>query len=343
MWKKRIIILVSIVIVFLIIPYGLPLIFALATAVLLEGLVGWFQKRFKFSRLQAVIATFLSYIIALMILGYNLFATIVKQIINLSQNTPTFVKDFYVTAILPLIRKWEKYSETLPTEVITSTEKTIENAVNSLDSFLQGILQAMINLVTAIPGFLIEFIIYLVALFLFSLELQKIKNNIKDHLTLETKKKVSLVLNQLTKAGVGFVKAQIIFSLLTFILAFAGLSILKASHVVLLSLLIVVVDILPILGTGSVLVPWGVVAILQQRELFGVGLIILFAIITVVRRIIEPKVYASNLGISALASLISLYLGFKILGFIGLFVGPAIVIVFDTLRKANIIPTNFKL
>ncbi|MFB6465657.1 sporulation integral membrane protein YtvI [Cytobacillus sp. Hz8] len=343
MWKKRIIILASIIILFLLIPYGLPLIFALATAVLLEGLVSWFQKRFKFSRLQAVISAFLFYLLILIILGYNLFATIVKQIVNLSQNTPTYVNDFYVTAILPLIKMWEQYSQTLPKDVIKSTEKTIENSVNSLDSFLQGILQAMINLITAIPGFLIEFLIYLVALFLISLELQKIKTNIKNHLTLETTKKVTLVIHQLTKAGVGFIKAQIIFSLLTFLLAFIGLTILKAPHVLLFSLIIVVVDILPILGTGSVLVPWGIVAILQQNELFGFGLIVLFLIITVVRRIIEPKVYASNLGISALASLISLYLGFKILGLIGLFVGPAIVIVFETLRKANIISSNFKI
>ena len=99
----------------------------------------------------------------------------------------------------------------------------------------------------------------------------------------------------------------------------------------------------PILGTGSVLVPWAIVAILQSNHFLGIGLLVLFIVITVVRRIVEPKVYSSSLGISPLAALISLYIGFKLLGLMGIFLGPAMVIVYDTLKKANIIKLNFKI
>ena len=120
-------------------------------------------------------------------------------------------------------------------------------------------------------------------------------------------------------------------------MAFLGLSILGVPYTTLLSLLIVVVDILPILGTGSVLVPWAVIAILQDSSTLGVGLIILFVVITVVRRIVEPKVYSANLGLTPLAALVSLYIGLKVLGVAGLFIGPALVIVYETLKKAGII------
>ncbi|HZG70363.1 MAG TPA: AI-2E family transporter, partial [Chondromyces sp.] len=121
------------------------------------------------------------------------------------------------------------------------------------------------------------------------------------------------------------------------------LSILRVPYTALISLIIVFVDILPILGTGSVLVPWAVYSLIQGNQFLGIGLITLFIVITVVRRTLEPKVFSSNMGISPLAALISLFIGFKILGFIGFFVGPAIVIIYDTLRQAGIIKGAWKI
>lgn len=342
MWKKWMFILIGIVLAIIVLPYSLPLIFALLTAVLLEGIVKWCIDKLRFSRLQSVIAVFTGYVLMLMIIGYNMIAIITTQTIALSERAPTFVKDFYRSGIKPLMKKWEFYSQSLPKEVISSIEKTVENSINTLDSFLQGLVQYIINILTVIPGFLIEVLIYLVALFMISLELPKLKQKLEKYLTDQTKTKVYVVSTELSKAGIGFIKAQIILSLMTFIMAFVGLSILQVSYTALLSLLIVVVDILPILGTGSVLVPWAVVAILQGNHFLGIGLIILFLVITIVRRIVEPKVYSSSLGISPLAALISLYIGFKLLGLVGVFLGPAMVIVYDTLKKANIIKMNFK-
>lgn len=76
-------------------------------------------------------------------------------------------------------------------------------------------------------------------------------------------------------AAVGFIKAQILLSLITFIMAYGGLWLLNVKYTIPLALLIVVVDILPILGTGSVLVPWAVIVWAQGNHHLGVGLIIL--------------------------------------------------------------------
>ncbi|CEG26577.1 sporulation integral membrane protein YtvI [Bacillus sp. B-jedd] len=343
MWKKWIVLAVVILLFIFFIPYSLPLLFALVTAVLLEGLVGYFQKKLKLSRMKSVIASFIAFLLGILVIGYNLFLILFQQVLNLSEKTPTYVRDLYSSGIKPLIRKWKAYSQTLPPDVIASIEKTLDESVNTVDRFVQEIIHVLIGFLTSIPGFLIEFLIYLVALFLISMELPEIKASIKSRLTENTKKKVSIVLNQLTKAGVGFIKAQIILSLITFFLAFTGLLLLKVKYAALFSLLIVLVDILPILGTGSFLVPWAVISIMQGKQFLGIGLIILFVAITVIRRIIEPKVYATSLGISPLASLASLYIGFKLIGFVGLFAGPALVILIDALVKVNVIKMNFKL
>jgi sporulation integral membrane protein YtvI len=343
MWKKWLWISIVVLVGLFLIPYSLPLIFAFITAVMLEGLVQWLMTKLRFNRLQSVITVFTGYVLLMTFIGYHLISIIAHQAVTLSGKTPNFMKDLYVSVILPLIRKWEFYSKNLPKDVIVSIEKTLEKSINSLDTFLQGVIQYTVNLLTAIPGFLIEFLIYFITLFLISLELPRLKEKMEKHLKEQTKKRVYLVTNQLYKAGIGFIKAQIVLSAVTFLMAYIGLTILKVHYTGLLSLLIVVVDILPILGTGSVLVPWAVIAILQNNHFLGIGLIVLFLFITVVRRIIEPKVYSTSLGISPLAALISLYIGFKLLGIVGVFLGPTLVIVFDTLRRANIIKMTFKI
>jgi len=343
MFKKWFIVLIGLVVVLYLLPYSLPLIFALLSALLLEGIVQWFIKKLRFSRLQSVITVFIGYVLVLSFIGYNTIAIIATQTVALSEKAPAFVKDLYRSVFLPLIEKWKFYSKDLPKEMILSIDNTLERYINSLESFFQGIVQAIINFLTIIPGFLIELLIYLVALFLISLELPRLKGKLENYLSDQSKKKLYLVTEQLNKAGIGFIKAQIILSLMTFTMAMIGLTILKVPYTALLSLLIVIVDILPILGTGSVLIPWAVIAILQDNQFLGIGLIILFSVITIVRRIVEPKVYSSSLGISPLAAFISLYIGYKLMGLPGVFLGPIMVIIYDTLRKANIIKINFKL
>lgn len=319
------------------IPYSWTLIFAAITAVLLDGLVNFIQKKMKGNRLAGVTGAFLIYVGSLLGLAYLTVSVLIRQAINLSEKAPGFVKEIYSSLILPYIRKWEQYADSLPKDIIPSLQKMMENGIASLEGFTASTVEALLAFAGFIPGFLLEFLIYMVALFLISLELPNLKNKFKLIINPVTYQKISLVINDLTKAGVGFLKAQIILSVLTFVMAFSGLSILGVPYTTLLSLLIVVVDILPILGTGSVLVPWAVIAILQGARTLGIGLIILFVVITVVRRIVEPKVYSANMGLTPLAALVSLYIGLKVLGVAGLFIGPALVIVYETLKKAGII------
>jgi sporulation integral membrane protein YtvI len=343
MWKKWILLTITIVILYLILPYMLPIVFAGITAAILERVIQFLIHKVRFRRFHAVLFTYLSYLVLLFLALYYAVSILTNKATEISKQATQMLFDFYDSGLQPFIKKWEQYVSNLPPDVITSIEKSFEKNIESLTQFLQSAAEGAISLLTTIPSFLVEFLIYLIALFLISLEFPNIFKKINSYLKEQTREKISLVLKPLANASIGFVKAQVILSFVTFILAFSGLWILQVPYKTVLAILIVIVDILPILGTGSVLVPWAVVAIIQNNDFLGTGLLILFGLITVIRRIIEPKVFAQNLGISPLASLISLFIGFKLLGFIGMFVGPGIVIVWNTLLKANIIKLNFKI
>jgi sporulation integral membrane protein YtvI len=340
-WFWRIVILL---IVIFLVPYSWTLIFAFITAMLLDGFVSSISKTFKLkNRLWSVLIAFLVYVGALLGLAFIVVSVLTKQIINFSQKSPGFAKDLYSSVVLPFMKRWESYAQTLPAEVIKSAEGTVEKGIASLEKFTQNLVEGTVQLVAVVPGFLIDFLIYLIALFLILLEFPAIKRKVRTFLKESTYQKFSLVFQDLSKAGIGFIKAQLLLSLITFVMAYTGLWLLKVPYTLLLSVLILFVDILPILGTGSVLVPWAIVAMFQGNQHLGIGLIIMFIVITIVRRIVEPKVYSANMGLTPLAAVISLYLGFKILGFAGLFLGPALVIVYETLRKAGVIKMNFRL
>jgi sporulation integral membrane protein YtvI len=250
---------------------------------------------------------------------------------------PTYVSTFNYKIFDKYITKLKNFSHSLPSQWINS----VENAVNSINeniiSLATNLISSLSQGLTSIPSFLLEYLFYLIAVYLFSLELPKISEGFMNLFEEQTKSKMALVLDKLKIAFIGFIKAQFFLSALTFAIAYLGLTLIGIKAKLFISLVIVCVDILPILGTGSVLVPWAVYNFVTGDSTTGTYLLILFVGITVIRRMIEPKVFSQSMGITPLAALVSLYLGFKLLGFTGVILGPVLVIVFDTMRKVGII------
>lgn len=145
------------------------------------------------------------------------------------------------------------------------------------------------------------------------------------------------MLENLRTSIFGFIRAQVILSGLTYLAALAGLVILRVDYATVIALLIVIVDILPVLGTGSVLVPWAVISAAMGNYLLAVGLVVLFLFITAFRKMVEPKIIGNSIGLSPLSTLISLWVGFKLVGVIGVFLGPIVLIIYKAMRRVGLL------
>src|SRR5690606_13183207 len=163
------------------------------------------------------------------------------------------------------------------------------------------------SVLTQLPNLFIFFIVFIVAVYMFSYSLTTLKDGFIQFFHDDSQQKVSAVIESLRHSIFGFLRSQIILSSLTYILSLVGLLIIDVKYPLAIALLIIIVDILPILGTGSVLVPWAIFSMFMCDFITGIGLIVLFLVITVFRRIVEPKILGDSVGISALAVLISLY------------------------------------
>jgi len=200
----------------------------------------------------------------------------------------------------------------------------ISSAVSSLTSALPS---AAVSLVKEIPSVLLFFIVLLIAAYYFASDGGELGGTIKSILPDKWQKKLPVLARKLKKSLAGYVKAYLLLMLLTFFEILLGLTVLGVEYAFIMAIIISVVDVLPILGTGTVLVPWAIFSFLTSNTPLGVGLLVLYAVTLIIRQFAEPKIVGGAIGIHPLATLASVYLGLKFLGFAGIFAGPILALI----------------
>ena len=112
----------------------------------------------------------------------------------------------------------------------------------------------------------------------------------------------------------------------TFFELYIGLGIMGVDYSFLLALGISFLDALPIFGVGTVLIPWAVLSFITHDFALGFGLVILWALVSVIRQIIEPRIIGGTIGLHPIVTLIGMYVGFRLFSIVGMFLAPAVII-----------------
>lgn len=130
------------------------------------------------------------------------------------------------------------------------------------------------------------------------------------------------VYEQVSVACLSYIKAQLVIMVFDAILAAIGLYILGNPYYLVIGILLGVIDALPLLGTGTVLIPWGILSICFGKGATGIGLLILYGILGVMRQIVEPKIMGKQMNLDLLTSLVFMYAGYRLFGIWGFILGP---------------------
>lgn len=338
--KQLLLIAFALVFLYLLFTAGAPFLLALVAAIFLEPLT---QLMMKWTKMNRIVASMISStLFTVLLLGSAVLVgmKIIAELTAFMLHVPEYLRSAsgYLKDVLEQVQSYTNGgSEPIPGQL----ESWISNATDALARLSGTITNALLSFAKGIPNFFIFFIVFLVAVYLFSMSLPRMKQSFLSLFEEKSRGQMDQVLVSLRKSVFGFLRAQLLLSIVTYLLCFIGLMIIGTGYPLAISLLIVIVDILPILGTGSVLVPWAAYQIVTGDFVTGIGLVLLFLVITVVRRIIEPKILGDAVGIGALAALISLYVGYELVGVIGVFLGPIVIIVFMAARKAGLF--NFKI
>jgi sporulation integral membrane protein YtvI len=328
----------------IILPVSLPLLIAFFTALFLEPAVKMLQQQVKLKRNIAVLITFLLFLCLIGVSGYFIVTKVITEAINLIENAPQL--------IIEVSNKWYEIQEDFDTSLRGFPPEFVNEINNQANTFFNKTRTQLLELdyigyittiVTDIPNYLVSFIVYLIALFLFLLEMPLLKERTFVHLKTKTADKVQFMASRMSYVVFGFFKAQFLVSIIIFIVALIGLFLIEPEVALVMSFIIWIIDFIPIVGSITILGPWAVYSFIIGDIAVGTKLSILAFILLTIRRTVEPKVMGQQIGLSPLSTLISMYIGLKLLGILGFVVGPLLLIIFNSAREAGIIKLNFKI
>lgn len=317
----------------LVIPYFLPFLLGLILALAMDPLVRLFLK-LKMSRAAA---SGLALLVTMGVSGVLLWlaiSTLIWELARFLANLPYFSGIIKEQALL-LAQKLESFSAGLPPEFVTQLDKNTVKVSELLSNTLSSLASETLRLITHLPNQLLIVVIMLVATYFISKDLIKIKKRIENAIPPEFHSKLRFMADDLYRASLGYIKAQIILALISTLVIMIGLAVIGAEYILSISLLAGLFSPVPVLGVGAVFIPLIIFNLVTGNTYMAVGLSILFAVVIVIKHALEPKVLGESIGLEPLAVLISLYVGYELLGVYGIIMGPFILITYNALLKAK--------
>lgn len=221
---------------------------------------------------------------------------------------------------------------------ITNLFKEIGVDTSTITSGVSSDISGVFSVVKNIPSVLIGIVIGIISWIFFTKDYNYIVRFIQKQLP-DSKKNLLVEVKQVfSKTILKMFRAYGLIMLITFLELFLGFTILSLvgimdnGYYALIAVGIAIFDILPVAGSGGILIPWALVSLVTGNYQQAIGLIVIYVVISVIRQYIEPKIVGDSLGVHPLITLMGLYLGYKVFGFIGMFVVPITVM---TLKAFN--------
>lgn len=210
-------------------------------------------------------------------------------------------------------------------------------------SVLATPLGGLLSTAKQIPVFLTALLISVIACFFLTCDYDNFTKMIKS--SVSEQHEASLVRTKRLFGDIlgKMVKSYATIILITFCEVAIGLNVLKligvydGGYIIAVSIVTALVDIFPVLGTGTVMIPWAIISFFSGNYGLGIGLLVLYALITVIRQILEPKLVSMNVGMHPVITLMGMYLGVQLFGVIGIFTLPITFFLLKALNDEGII------
>lgn len=334
-----------------------PFLLSFFFAVILQRPLGWLDKKTK-NKMHTFWSIVLVLLCVAIILGpvISVIAALFREIGNFISFLGEQLNDL-PTFLVTLQNEILKAIKFLPDSIYTSVSESITqffgNLINDFDVSKLGInmssitsglsngISGVYSVVKNIPSILIGVVIGIIAWILFTKDYKKVVKFIKLQLPDKHKNLLSETKKIFSSTILKMCRAYGLIMFITFCENFLGLTILnligvmKNSYVFVIAICIAVFDILPVAGSGGILIPWSLIALVTGNVGQCVGLLILYAVITVIRQYIEPKIVGDSLGVNPLVTLAGLYFGLKLFGFMGMFIVPICVMTLKAFNDAG--------
>lgn len=276
----------------------------------------------------------LTVLLFLMKIGLSLICGEILSLYDRLIRDPQMISDFFeglgqkisdtggIFSIFDSLSRSEELSE-FAEDIKLWFSGAIKHAVMYLGEKISGV---ALNTATKIPSAILFFIVFFSSCFYFCCDDGKISDFFIKLLPSDAKDCLPRLKSNIKEVIFGYVKASALLCLMTFFIVLVGLLCIGCKYAMLMSLIIAITDLLPLLGTGVILLPWSLLCFLWADVRTGVALAVIWIIASVVRQIAEPKLIGKRIGLHPLATLAAVYIGAKLAGFAGIVAGPLVAV-----------------
>lgn len=315
--------------------FYMPFLIAFVISLMIEPAIKYLMNKTKMTRRMSAIIIFV--IVFSIIIGCVTWGIIslISESTNLLQTLNIYIDKAY-TQIQDTIGKMNITKVSISSNVMNLLQDASKNILLKISSWLTDFLTKIVNGITSIPTIAIYAVITILSVYFICTDRIYILDFLEHHMPPRWVQKIGVHVKEITKRLGGYLKAEATLILVSFVISLIGLYIFKflgmnVKYPLLIALAIGFVDALPILGSGTVMVPWAIISALNGDLKLGIAIIVLWIIMSLVRQFIEPRVVSGRIGIHPIFTLIAMYTGFKVIGVMGMLIGPIVLIILKSI------------
>lgn len=250
-------------------------------------------------------------------------------IVTFSNNLPHLYEAHLLPFFTEVLQNIEAALMNLDPSLVAELDTLGTQMIQSLGQLIRTLSVTAVGLVTstaaAIPGLFVKLVLMIISTFFIAIDYDRLTGFCLRQLSAHSREVFFQIKEYVAGTLWVCIRSYFIIMLLTFAELSLGLFIAKLQHAVLIAALIAIFDILPVLGTGGIMIPWMVLTALQGNFSLSLTLLAIYVIITVIRNIVEPKIVGSQLGLHPVVTLCSMFVGAQVFGLFGLFGLPILL------------------
>lgn len=317
----------------------MPFVVALVLAWFLNPAIRFLQKQFNVRRGVLSMALVLIVVAVAGGLLAGLAYSLAAQVVSLLQNWQSVWGDF-MSGVEALGQSLEELLKPLPRETHVQAAQLADRLTDWLGAAVSGLLAGVGgragSFALSLPSLGVSVVIFIMATYFISADYPHLRFKASQRVPEELRGFCSHVKRVAVDAFGGYVRAEFILSVVVFFILLVGFFMLGESYTLLLAFVLAVMDFIPIIGAGTVMVPWAVIDLALAEYQHAVGLMVIWGIIVLFRRLAEPKVVGDQTGLSPIMSLVSIYVGMKLGGVVGMVLGPVICLVLLNIARGGL-------
>ncbi len=317
----------------------LPFIVGFLLAASVNPIVAKVTNKTKINRkICGFVILLLEYVVLALLFWY-----LGTKILNSAQVVFTSLPKYFDDNIVPMWNNIKdsinRMTKDLPPETLEQLSAVTDGAFGGLRDLFSQLSERVVGFVAEttgkLPYYFLNVIFTILSSFFICMEYDKIKEFVKKLLPHRIVDLISDTKLQLGKTLLKYAKAYGIILVMTFTELLIGLSLLDVENALGIAAIIAVFDILPVLGTGGIMIPWAIFSFSAGNNFLGVGLLVVYLITIIIRNFTEPKIIGMQLGLHPLVTLVTIYVGYKIYGIMGMIGLPVFVTILIALHKTG--------